>query len=110
MDEVLQRGTALSDIQNKSSSLASFSAKYREDAKKIKALKTCSGTIRKLKQQVNEAKCENQDLGKKLKQALVREAAVQRKLGRSKRRTERANKRTLQRDGRRDMDLACKAL
>merc|ERR1711990_568480 len=35
LDEVLQRGTALSDIQNKSSSLASFSAKYREDAKKI---------------------------------------------------------------------------
>jgi len=37
LDEVLQRGTALSDMQNKSSDLLGFSKKYREDAKKINA-------------------------------------------------------------------------
>lgn len=35
LDEVLQRGTSLDVIQNKSSNLLSYSQQYRDDAKKL---------------------------------------------------------------------------
>ena len=37
LDEVLQRGTALTDMQAQSSNLLGYSKKYREDTKKLNA-------------------------------------------------------------------------